>query len=85
MFESQWQDTVLMIGNLFFFIALIPSIMSVNKPSKWTSLTTAIILSIFCIIYFTLSLTHATIGSAVTAVAWWILYFQKVKSNDIPT
>lgn len=77
MFEFSWQDVVLTIGNIVFFIALIPSIMSANKPSKWTSLMTASALTAFGITYFSLSLTYATIAVSLSAIGWWVLYFQK--------
>lgn len=79
MFETSWQDIVLTIGNLVFFVALLPSIFSTNKPSRWTSLGNAIFLSLFAVVYFTLSLTLATTMVVLTAVAWWVLFFQKLK------
>lgn len=78
MFELSWQDAVLMVGNIIFFVALIPSIIGKDKPSKWTSFTTALTLTIFTATYFTLSLTYATIATALTAIAWWVLFFQKL-------
>jgi len=77
MFETSWQDLVLLVGNIFFFIALIPSLLSTNKPSKWTSLMTGFVLTVFTFTYFSLNLTYSTFTVALTAVAWWILYFQK--------
>lgn len=77
MFETSWQDIVLTVGNTLFFIALIPSIASEHKPSKWTSLLTAATLTVFTFTYFTLSLTYATYTVGATALAWWILFFQK--------
>ena len=77
MFETSWQDAILMVGNLVFFVALIPSIMGNDKPAKWTSFSTALMLTIFSITYFTLSLTYAMYATALTSVGWWVLYFQK--------
>ena len=79
MFELSWQDLVFMIGNLVFFAALIPSLMSSDKPSKWTSLSTALVQTVYIATYYSLSLTYATIAGTATAIAWWILYFQKCR------
>ena len=78
MFELSWQDAVLTVGNIIFFLALIPSIVSKDKPSKWTSLSTALALTAFSFTYFTLNLTYSTIAMAATSLAWWVLYFQKI-------
>lgn len=77
MFEMSWQDLVFMFGNVVFFVALVPSIMSENKPSKWTSLSTALVLSVYVVTYHSLELTYATVTGTIAALAWWILYFQK--------
>ena len=80
MFETSWQDIILMIGNMLFFIALLPSIFTEHKPSKWTSLLTAATLTVFTCTYFTLDLVYATSTVGLTALAWWTLFFQKMKS-----
>ncbi len=80
MFETSWQDVVLTVGNTLFLIALIPSIFSEFKPSKWTSLLTAATLTVFTFTYYTLDLVYATSMVGLTAVAWWILFFQRIRS-----
>ncbi len=77
MSELIWQDAVLMIGNIFFLIALVPSVLGENKPSKWTSLITATTLTTFAVVYFTLSLSYATIATTLSALAWRVLCIQK--------
>ncbi len=77
MFNLPWQDVVFMVGNLIFLIALLPSIFSDDKPAKWTSLSTAIVLSLYVVTYYSLSLTYASITGTLSALAWWVLYFQK--------
>lgn len=79
MFEMSWQDLVFMFGNIVFFVALVPSIMSEHKPSKWTSLSTAIVMTIFVVTYYSLSFMYATFTGALSALAWWVLYFQKCR------
>ena len=77
MFESSWQDAVLMGGNIIFLAALVPSLIGEHKPSKWTSLVNAVALSIFAVIYFSLTLTYTTISTLIIAIAWWVLFYQK--------
>ncbi len=77
MFETSWQDVVLLIGNVIYCIALIPSILGPHKPSKWTSLITALTLTAFTFTYISLSLTYATVAVGISTLGWWILYFQK--------
>jgi threonine/homoserine/homoserine lactone efflux protein len=77
MFEMSWQDLVFMLGNVVFFIALIPSIVSDNKPSKWTSLSIAIVLTFYVATYYSLSYTYATVTGTISTLGWWVLYFQK--------
>lgn len=77
MFDTSWQDIVLLFGNLVFFLALIPSILSANKPSKWTSLFTALALTAFSFTYYSLGLVYGTITVALSAIGWWVLFFQK--------
>ena len=77
MFDISWQDGVFMVGNLLFFVALIPSMVSVNKPAKSTSLMTASVLTVYIFAYYSLSLVYAMVTGIISGLAWWILYFQK--------
>jgi hypothetical protein len=79
MFESNWQDLVFMAGNVLFSVSLLPSIFSKDKPSIWTSLPTALMLTAFCVALFTLDLVKGAAAQAFTALAWWILFLQKIK------
>ena len=72
-----WQDFILMVGNVVFTLALIPSILSKDKPALSTSLTTGIVLLIFSLTYFSLSLWLSTIAALITSFLWLILAFQK--------
>lgn len=77
MFDSSWQDISLMLCNLVFLIALIPSLMSRDKPAKLTSLITASALTVYTVTYITLPFPYTTFVVALSAVAWWVLFFQK--------
>lgn len=76
MFET-WQDLVLTVGQLIFFVALLPSVFSKNKPSKWTSLITAVVLISFGFTFFSLGMVYSTIVAVLNSFVWGILYVQK--------
>jgi len=72
-----WQDQVIALGAGVFIIALIPAIISTNKPPASTSLITAIVLTTYVCCFLTLGLIVSAIFSGGTAICWWILFFQK--------
>ena len=74
-----WQDLVLTIGGFALSIALLPSITSKNKPSKYTSMFTGTILASFTVCYATLGLTMASIATASTASLWFVLLIQRLR------
>lgn len=76
-----WQDLVFVVGNIFFMIALIPSIKSKNKPSFYTSFASSIILLAFSFTLASLELWASAIVTLIVAVLWIILAVQKYKSK----
>ena len=72
-----WQDWVLTIGSFIFSIALIPSLISKDKPAVSTSLSTGIILVIYSYVYYTLNLYLSMVTVAITGVIWLTLAWQK--------
>ena len=72
-----WQDILLSVGGFVFFLALIPSIRSKNKPSKATCALTAFFLWLYCIVYISLGLWLALVSGILSATAWTILLFQR--------
>jgi len=74
-----WQDLVISIGQFGFAIAMIPSITSKQKPALFSSLFTAIGLTVFGVCFLTLELWLSVIGVWSAALMWWILVIQKVK------
>lgn len=72
-----WQDIVLGFGGFVFSIALVPSIISQEKPALGTSLSTAAVLTAFVVTYITLHLWFASLSTALTMIAWYILAVQK--------
>lgn len=76
-----WQDVVLTAGSIIFIIALVPSVLSKDKPALTTSLMTGSVLAVFAIVYATLSLWLATVTVASTSLTWFILAYQKYAMN----
>jgi len=76
LFDLPWQELVFTAGGFVFFIALLPSIFSKNKPAFITSLTTASFLSLFVVAFATLDLWWSAGAQALGALAWWILTIQ---------
>ena len=76
-----WQDIVFTIGAWIFAILLIPSIRSQDKPALTSSFFTATLLSIYVFVYASLYFWGAMISTAVLALAWWILAYQKWRMN----
>jgi hypothetical protein len=72
----QWQDFAITAGTITFIFALIPSIYSNNKPALATSVMTGSVLTVFTIVYITLSLWFSAITTAITAVLWYVLSVQ---------
>jgi hypothetical protein len=75
-FDLPWQELVFTVGGFVFFIALLPSIFSKNKPAFITSLVTASFLSLFVLAFATLDLWWSAGAQALGALAWWILAVQ---------
>lgn len=77
-----WQDWVLTIGQILFFVALLPSIFSQHKPSAWTSFMTGGTLTAFTVVFFSLGLIWGAVTAALVAVAWYVLLLQKLLAKD---
>lgn len=74
-----WQDWVLGIGSLCFVFALLPSVLSKHKPHIGTSLLTAVVLTAFTAVYFSLGLFYGAITTGMAAVMWYVLLYQKAR------
>jgi hypothetical protein len=72
----QWQDVAITIGTVIFVIALVPSILSKDKPAVPTSMMTGSVLVVFTVVYISLALWFSAIATGVTAILWYILALQ---------
>jgi threonine/homoserine/homoserine lactone efflux protein len=82
--EMSWQDLVLSVGQILFFVALLPSIWSPGKPALMTSVMTATILTVFVVTFWTLDLLFAAVTTTLAASAWWILAYQRWQQKRSP-
>jgi len=71
-----WQDLVFTFGQLLFVVALVPSIISADKPALSSSLMTGTILAIFGATYASMGLWWSAASSAVIAGTWFVLATQ---------
>ncbi|MDO8620333.1 MAG: hypothetical protein Q7R64_03230 [bacterium] len=76
-----WQDIVFSVGQWIFIIALIPSLLSKEKPALSTSLMTGTVLAVFAFTYSTLSLWTASVSTVLSAGTWFVLAVQKYNSD----
>ncbi|MDO8623750.1 MAG: hypothetical protein Q7R54_00100 [bacterium] len=74
-----WQDIILSVGSWIFTIALIPSVLSKDKPALSSSLMTGSVLGVYAVTYVTLSLWAAAASTVLVAAMWYTLAIQKVR------
>ncbi|MDF2460727.1 MAG: hypothetical protein K0S68_130 [Candidatus Saccharibacteria bacterium] len=77
-----WQDLVFTAGTIIFAVALIPSVLGKDKPALATSLSTGLVLVVFCFTYASLSLWFSAISVLATASMWLIMAWQKYKQKS---
>ena len=82
--QVSWQDVVLTFGSVVFLVALIPTILGSAKPAPLTSFSTGTVLLLFAVTYATLELPFASIVTAATGLAWFLILWQSLRSKDSP-
>lgn len=73
-----WQDKVIAICQLLFFVAMLPTIFGKDKPPVTTSFMNVTLVAIITISMATLHLWLAVITGTTTATAWLIVGIQKL-------
>jgi len=76
-----WEDMVLMCGGFGFSLALLPSVIKKTPMPILTPLITAVILTSYLAVYFSLELWLGFISGALTAAMWWFLLYIAVKKR----
>jgi hypothetical protein len=72
----QWQDVAITAGTIVLLIALLPSVLSKNKPAVSTSLMTGTVLVVFTVVYISLGLWFSAITTGITSILWYVLAIQ---------
>lgn len=73
-----WQDWIIAACQWIFVIALIPAIRhKTDKPPLFSSLLTALLLTVMSATFFTLGLWNGTFSALAVAIAWYILAWQR--------
>ena len=75
----QWQDLVITIGQIIFSIALIPIVLSKDKPALVSSLVTGIVLCVYALTYITIQFWFGALMTTITGAIWLLLAYQKFK------
>lgn len=76
--KFKWQDITLMVGGFIFAPSLIISILDRTIIPIATSLPTAVVLSVFVVVYFNLKLKLAALATSLTAICWFVLLAMNV-------
>lgn len=76
-----WQDIVIAVAQIFFIVALIPSITTQDKPAVLTSAMNMTLVWAISITQYTLDLWFSTITAVAIGVGHLVLFIQKVKIN----
>lgn len=74
-----WQDIVPIVGNIIFTLALLPSILSSQKPHRWSCALTAGVLFAYVVTFWSQTLWYWSLATVATATAWTILLVQRRK------
>lgn len=74
-----WQDYVISSAQIGFIIALVPTILSKDKPPKSTSFMNVALLSIVTFCFFTLHLYFSAATALAITLTWAIVGVQKIK------
>lgn len=72
-----WQDVVLTLGSAVFVVALVPMVLSSDKPPLTTSLPTGLVLLAFAGTYASLGAVYGAATTAVSGLLWLTLAAQK--------
>lgn len=78
-----WQDIVLSIGQWIFVLALVPALLSKDKPPFISSMLTGSILVTYVGVYMSFELWTAAVSTLLLSVVWLTLALQKYYGNKI--
>lgn len=77
-----WQDIVITVGTLVFVIALVPALISKDKPPVSTSFVSGITILIYAFTFSTLGLWFSFVINIISGSLWLTLAWQKAKMKS---
>ena len=66
----EWQDAVFAAGGFILAATVLPTLRSDDKPAWPTSISLAVILAAYAVLFATLDLVLAAVGAALQSVLW---------------
>lgn len=75
--QPVWQDWVLMLCQIVFILALIPTLRGSSKPEIGTSLTTGATLWVIAVTLATLRLWNGATFTFIAGLLWFVLAEQR--------
>jgi hypothetical protein len=75
----RWQDVVIAVAQICFIFAMLPSILSKDKPALATSIMNVVLVTTIATCLFSLHLWLAGTTAIGIAITWLILATQKAK------
>ena len=72
-----WQDWIISLSQVSFIVALLPSIVSKDKPNLITSVITSFFLFLVSACFYSLNLYASTVFTLLSGIAWAILAVQR--------
>ena len=78
-----WQDVVITVSQVFFLVALVPTIKSqYEKPPFSTAAMTAFFMSVLVPTVLTLGLYLSAVVTTALALGWWTIAWQVWKKKS---
>ena len=76
-----WQDLIITIGQILLSVALIPMVLSKDKPALSSSLLTGSVLATYAFVYITIQFWFGALMTTTTGALWFTLAFQKYSKD----
>lgn len=74
-----WQDPALTAAQVMFIVALLPSILSNDKPALATSIVNGLVAAGIGLVYLSLLLWLAAASAGINSALWLMLAVQKYR------
>ena len=70
----EWQDAIFAVGGFFLAATVFPTLRSDDKPAWPTSISLAVILAVYAVLFATLDLALGAVGAGLQSILWgWVV------------